>query len=251
MIKILGVPLNIKEANLKYEPGSTQELTLKTMDESKKLYSYGSLDELKFDLDLKDEIVKCAKELDDGEMDFKIFNKSRCNKKYWDRRADGGFVIKDGVEPYDAIKDIYLNGDKYGTECATAIIIAYYGALANILQRDTFNRLYPYIELMNWQNIDDNLSLKEFDRGKDLIPGDCRYFKNPDVNPKYPEWQGENTIYLGDKKYFGHGAGIMTGDEIIAKLNKKRKKDATEEAYLMDNTTAIDGREIYYLKNQN
>lgn len=250
MIKIQGIPLNLKEAKLNYAVNSVEELTVKTMQESKNIYNYNSLDELKLDLNLKAQVVKCSRELDEGEMDFKIFTKSRCNKKFWDRRNDGGFILKEGVEPYDAIMDIYKNGDKYGTECATAIIIVYYGALANTLGRETFNKIYTEIELMNWQNVDENMGLNEFNRGKDLIPGDCKYFKNPDVNPKTPEWQGENTIYLGDGKYFGHGAGIMTANEMVEKLNKKRRKGATETAYLMDNTTAIDGRYIYYLKNE-
>lgn len=249
MINLLYESLNTKNLNLKYNQGSVEEIVLKTMQESKRNYNYNSLDELKFDLNLKAQVVKCARELDAGDMDFKVFNKSRCNKNFWDRRSDGGFVLKKEVSPYEAIMDIYKNGDKYGTECATAIVIVYYGALANALSENTFNKLYPEIELMNWQNVDDNIGLREFDRGKDLIPGDCKYFKNPEVNPKTPEWQGENTIYLGDGSYYGHGLGIADAEKIVTKLNKKRRKGATETAYLLDNTTALDGKYIYYLKN--
>ena len=54
------------------------------------------------------------------------------------------------------------------------------------------------IELMNWSNIDEKLGVDYYDSVSDFMPGDCIYFKNPDVNPKTTEWQGENTIDLGD-----------------------------------------------------
>lgn len=44
--------------------------------------------------------------------------------------------------------------------------------------------------------------------GGDLVPGDLVYFKNPQVNPATIEWQGENTIYLGNFFFYGHGVGV-------------------------------------------
>ena len=42
-------------------------------------------------------------------MTFKTFRKSICNLDYWDRTKEGGFILKNGVTPSDAIKDISIN----------------------------------------------------------------------------------------------------------------------------------------------
>ena len=60
----------------------------------------------------------------------------------------------------------------------------------------------------------------------DYLPGDCRYFNNPDVDPLTPEWQGENAIDLSGGMYYGHGIGIKTADKIIEILNHNRIQDS-------------------------
>ncbi|MDD4495708.1 MAG: hypothetical protein PHV32_15450 [Eubacteriales bacterium] len=37
-----------------------------------------------------------------------------------------------------------------------------------------------------------------------------------------PGWQGENAIYLGENRFYGHGAGIAKSDKIIRALNRHR-----------------------------
>jgi ubiquitin len=76
---------------------------------------------------------------------------------------------------------------------------------------------------MNW-HYDRDLGVVYSQGPGDFFPGDCRYFKNPDVNPETPQWQGENVIDLNDGKYYGHGIGIRTADEIINALNERRKE---------------------------
>ena len=90
---------------------------------------------------------------------------------------------------------------------------------------------------MNWQHLDPNMDIEHVRDLTDYLPGDCRYFKNPDVDPLTPEWQGENTIDLGNETYYGHGIGIRTSDKIIDVLNRFRKDDADTSAYLMNAAT--------------
>ena len=64
-----------------------------------------------------------------------------------------------------------------------------YKALLNIYSEALFNESISNIELMNWHHIDK--LLKEVGLMKkrmDYIPGDRRYFVNPDVDPLTPQW---------------------------------------------------------------
>ena len=81
----------------------------------------------------------------------------------------------------------------------------------------------------------------------DYLPGDRRYFANPDVNPETPEWQGENVIDLGDGLYFGHGIGTHKAETFIRDLNDNRKGDATREAYLVKKAGRPDFKRLYNL----
>lgn len=49
-----------------------------------------------------------------------------------------------------------------------------------------------------------------------LVPGDYTYFNNWQVAPEWAAMgaRGENVFYLGDGKYYGHGMGIVTEQEV-------------------------------------
>ena len=66
------------------------------------------------------------------------------------------------------------------------------------------------------------------------LPGDRRYFANPDVDPLTPQWQGENVIDLSGDKYYGHGLGVHNAEAIVRALNENRSEDADESAHLLD-----------------
>jgi protein-glutamine gamma-glutamyltransferase len=55
-----------------------------------------------------------------------------------------------------------------------------------------------------------------------FVPGDCRMFFNPDA--KNPAFRNENTIFLGNGLYYGHGIGIKSLDDMIAALNELNPK---------------------------
>ncbi|AOT69050.1 protein-glutamine gamma-glutamyltransferase [Geosporobacter ferrireducens] len=233
-----------------YPTNSVERKVIEILSSSNQVYRYQSLDHFKFELELRANVVSASRELFYSGLSFRTFRRSVCNPAYWNRDEDGGFSTKEGVPPSEAIRDIFRNGSRYGTECATAIVIVYFKAVLNVFPDEIFNRLFPRINLMNWQNLDNNLGISYFRNPIDYLPGDCRYVRNPDVNPSTPEWQGENAIDLGNGFYYGHGIGIKTIDGIIAALNQNRRPGATESAYLMNSVNRLDFVRLASLYNR-
>lgn len=216
MIVISDNEVRQTDVDAEYEEKSVERKIINALASSSQQYPYDSLDQLKFELQLRKEIIVASHELDQSRLNFAVFRKTKCNPAYWDRTEDGGFVLKDDVKPSDAILDIFKNGSQYSTECATAMMIVYYRALMNVYSENLFNKSFPKIELMNWHRIDKLLrEAGLMKQREDYLPGDRRYFKNPDVNPLTPQWQGENVIDLGNGLYYGHGIGIHEADIII------------------------------------
>ncbi|WZL72533.1 protein-glutamine gamma-glutamyltransferase [Clostridiaceae bacterium 35-E11] len=237
MIQISGDMVNLENLTNMYSPDSVERKIIDILSLSSEVYTYSTLEELKFELDLRKNIVETSKQLNRSRFGFRIFRKSTCNSDYWKRTDEGGFLLKEGVTPADGIQDIFINSAKYATECATAIVIIYYKAILNIFPQSLFNEMFSTIYLMNWKDLDEDLGIRYYKNLSDYLPGDCRYFKNPDVDPLTPEWQGENVIDLGEGRYYGHGIGIKTADGIIQSLNRHRKIGATESAYLLPSAT--------------
>ena len=237
MIKITGNIVTPREIFKEYRLSSIERKIVDELSSSEMIYEYNSLNELKFELNLRKNIVYAAIELYRSKVAFATFRESKCNPIYWTRTDEGGFLIKEDVESTDAINDIFINSSEYATECATAILIIYYKAVLNIFPEELFNKMFANIHLMSWFYIDKDLDIRLYQNVDDNLHGDCRYFKNPDVDPLTPEWQGENAMYLRDGLYYGHGIGIRTADSMIKVLNNFRKEDPTESAYLLDSAT--------------
>ncbi|MCB2293377.1 protein-glutamine gamma-glutamyltransferase [Clostridium algoriphilum] len=250
MIIISNNTLEIDFFKNQYKNNDIERDTINILNLSKEQYEYNSLDQLQFELKVRKNIVVAAKKLNESDMSFSTFRKSTCNVDYWERSKNGGFILKKGITPSVAIEDISINSSKYSTECATAIIIIYYQALLNVFAEKLFNQLFPKIHLMNWHYIDDLLEDAGYlEKRNDYLPGDRRYFNNPDVNPVKPEWQGENVIDLGYGSYFGHGIGIGNADKIISELNEFRIKEAKTSAYIIDSAARLDFKalaDIYF-----
>jgi len=237
MITISGTKITPDSMAYQYMSGSIPRKVLNILFTSSFAYKYTSQDQLRFELDLRAGIVNAAIELSKSKFAFRTFPKSFCNKDYWLRTNEGGFLVKDGIKPSDAVRDIYINSHMYGTECATAIVIIYYKALVDIFPEEQFNYLFANIYLIDWKHLDSDLGIRHYQSTSDVLPGDCLYFKNPDVNPITPEWQGENVIDLGNGTYYGHGVGIRDEEGIIEALNRQRKSGATQSAYLTSAVT--------------
>lgn len=246
MITIPGSSFDAPAMMDEYPAGSVEWQLLGVMSQSTQMYRFASADALKFELKLRREIVDAAKALHESSFSFATFHQSKCNPDYWDRMPNGGFMLKSGASPADAIRDIFANGSAYETECATAMIIVYYKALLNVYGEQLFNEVFPSIYLMNWHGLDPLLRSVGVPRqAQDELPGDRKYFDNPDVNPKTPEWQGENVIVLPGGLYYGHGVGIRTAEEMIRTLNRTRREGATRPAYLMDTASRPDFDRLY------
>lgn len=240
MIKILNDTIDSTYEFNQFTPNALEKEILNALIQSDELYEFDTPNQLKFQLNLRNNLVNAARDLDKSKFSFKVFRKSKCNEEYWHRTAEGGFMLQNNVKPSDAIKDIYINSSQYGTECATAMVIILYKALVDIFPEELFNKLFSEIYLMNWQQLDPDIGLRSYKDISDSIPGDLKYFKNPDVDPLTPEWQGENVIVLGKDYYYGHGIGNASSKTIIEKLNERRISDSMVSAYLTDSTKRMD-----------
>ena len=232
MLKVYESEVNIKNIADEYPKDSMEVKIIDKMASSKDTYRYSSLNQLKFELNMRKNIISSSIELNKSGVKFKVFKKSFCNTDFWERTEEGGFKQKNVVTSSQAINDIFKNGTKYGTECSTAIVILYYKAILNIYSEELFNTMFENLMLLNWHNFDDDLRVYSYEIQGDHLPGDCLYFDNPDHNPEKQEWQGENVIDLGNNMYYGHGIGISDAEHIIKVLNKHRKSDAEKSTYL-------------------
>ncbi|MFX3624342.1 MAG: protein-glutamine gamma-glutamyltransferase [Ectobacillus sp.] len=210
---------------------------LSIMTSNQEVYAYQSTNQLAFDVNVRVNMVLSCIDMFSSGLQFRTFKEAYCNPEFWELTKLGGFQLKKGVPASFAIRDIFANGKKYGTECATAMIIIIYKALLDIYSEQTFNELFANLLLYTW-DYDKDLKLIT-KNGGEIIPGDLVYFKNPQVHPDTMEWQGENTVYLGDGLYYGHGVGIKTEKQIIDSLNERRRPNAFLSAYLTDLITRI------------
>lgn len=218
-----------------FPPDSIERNIIAQMASSEHTYRFDSAKQLWFELVLRREIIAAANALYRSGLRFAIFRNAECNPDFWSLTPEGGFMQRDDVAASDAVRDIFTHGRRYATECATAMVIVYFGALLRVFGDEKFNRYFGGIYLMNWHNLHRNLrEIGWMRKEPDYFPGDRRYVANPDVDPATPQWQGENVIDLGDGLNYGHGIGKMTIPQIIAVLNRTRKPDATRSAYLMD-----------------
>lgn len=226
MIQLAGVP--IEQSNL-WPSGSIENLIYQRLSEDSIVYSYLSRDELVFEINLRKQIIVSATAMNQSSVQFQPFEYSRCNPSYWDLMNTGGFQLKAGVKPSDAIQDIYRNSSQYAFECATAIVIIYYHSVLSTLGEGIFNQLFQNMYLYSW-HFDPDLGIQSVHTNH-FLPGDVVYFNNPDFHLETPWWRGENAVVLGNGTYFGHGLGIMTPEQIIQHLNTSRNPGSMQSAY--------------------
>ena len=224
------------------EPGDLKGITkpeekniIKLMAGYHSTFEYQTIHQLEFELFFRINTLKAAQELNKSGIKFTTFTYAFCNKTYWDRLGNGGFLLKPNVSPSTAILDILKNGQLYATECSTAIAIVLYIATLHTIGRERFDLLFARLYLMDWQ-FDEDLPIFQL-YSDDFLPGDVLHFNNPDFDPKQPHWRAENVVYFGDDKYYGHGVGIQNASAIINFLNKKRKPNSSNSAYLMNMIT--------------
>ncbi|MGB2991420.1 MAG: protein-glutamine gamma-glutamyltransferase [Paenisporosarcina sp.] len=227
MIQLSGMPFQQGDM---WSSGSIERMIIQRMIEDTVVYSYQFIGELSFELKLRKNIILSARAMNQSNVRFERFSNSRCNPQYWHLTNTGGFLLRHGVKPSDAIQDIYMNSSQYAFECATAKVIIYYHALLNVLGESLFNQFFQNMYLYGW-HADPDLG-KNVTYTTHFLPGDVVYFENPDFHPQTPYWRGENAVVLGDGTFFGHGLGIMTAEQMIHALNQARMPGTNQSAYL-------------------
>ena len=147
MIQLSG--MHFQQSSM-WPSGSIESVIIQRMHEDPIVYSYQSIDELSFELKLRKNIIVSARAMNQGHAQFEIFANSRCNPQYWHLTDAGGFQLRYGVTPSDAIQDIYKNSSLYAFECATAKVIIYYHAVLNSIGEHLFNQLFQNLYLYSW-----------------------------------------------------------------------------------------------------
>jgi protein-glutamine gamma-glutamyltransferase len=237
MIIIANLPVEPEELYKKIT-SNEEKIIVSSMAKFQNTYEYHSIQQLQFELLFRSNTMKAAKGLNSSGAKFTTYTYAFCNKAYWNRLSNGGFLLKNNVRPSTAILDILKNGKLYAFECSTAIAIVLYIATLYSIGSTRFDFLFDRLYLMDWQ-FDEDLPLNQ-KYGDDFIPGDVLHFNNPDFDPKQPHWRAENVIYFGSDQYYGHGIGIRNASTIINFLNKKRKTNPQHSAYLMNLITRPD-----------
>ncbi|MBW5447066.1 protein-glutamine gamma-glutamyltransferase [Cohnella sp. CFH 77786] len=189
-------------------------------------------------MELRAATVAAAERLGYSGMKFSDFKDARCNPWVWQRTELGGFKIREGVPPAAGIRDIFVNGSLYATECATATIIVVYKAVLDTIGDTQFNRLFDGLLLYDWQ-VDDDLRLIKR-KGIESYPGDLLYINNPDFDPATPQWRGENVVKISDDHFYGHPLGVAPLEIFITGLNGVRRPGAFISAYLTDDVVYPD-----------
>lgn len=231
MIKINQQTIHADDLS-QYLKTKEQKDIITKMDKYKEIYQYQTLNQLKFELLFRTNTLKAARDLNKSKVQFTTFTYAFCNRKYWDRLSNGGFLLKPNVRPTVAILDILKNGSLYAFDCSTGIAIVLYLATLYSIGSTRFDLLFNRLYLMDWQ-FDNDLKLTQ-KYGDDFIPGDILHFNNPDVNPNESHWRAENVIFMSDDQFYGHGVGIKKAETIITFLNKKRKPNPRISAYFMN-----------------
>ncbi|WP_129691682.1 protein-glutamine gamma-glutamyltransferase [Gottfriedia acidiceleris] len=242
MNHLTGMPIQQSDTEAS---DSVIRMKIQQMNEDPAVHAYRSIDE--FENMLRNNIILSARAMFQSRVTFAVFAKSRCNPMYWQLMRTGGFLLRQGVKPSDAINDIYFNSPFYAFECATAMVIIYYHAVLNLIGENLFNQIFRNIYLYGWHT-DSDLGVNAQYSNR-FFPGDIVYFNNPEFNPLTPEWRGENAVVLGDGTYFGHGLGIMTAEQMIYTLNKMRWPGAYRSAYLTNSVTRPNFKHLAELSN--
>ncbi|WLR51925.1 protein-glutamine gamma-glutamyltransferase [Bacillus tianshenii] len=225
--------------------GKVEEMILQQLHEAPVSYSYSSTNELLFEVNVRRNIIKSANAMNEGQAAFTTFEYARCNAEYWYLTKAGGFLLRNDVQPADAILDIFENSSQYAFDCSTACVIIFYHAVLNSIGKRPFNANFRNIYLYSWYT-DPDLGVQT-SYANHYLPGDVVYFNNPDFNPRTSWYRGENAVVLNEDRFFGHGFGIKTSKEMIQSLNKKRKEQSNQSAYLTSLVTSLSFKQLAQL----
>lgn len=192
-------------------------------------------------------MVDASEKMHAAGISFQLIKNHKANPDFWNVDASGTLTLKPGVKASDAINDMLSNNGKYGFECATGLVATYYVAMLDVLGPKDFDRVASDLRIGPWDMENDlerlmiethpdggwnaEVALKNPDK---LLPGGYYYFRNWDVTDEARArgWQGENVIYLGGGKFYGHGIGLGPGSDFVTKLKAESKPDGKTPSLL-------------------
>ncbi|MCP3026411.1 protein-glutamine gamma-glutamyltransferase [Halobacillus sp. A5] len=227
MIQVAGRPYGIDDAE---SPDRLERIIIELMSRASAVYSFPTEQGLQFEINLRKNIVQSAESMSKSDVSFATFETTRSNPQYWVLTNYGALHLRPGVQPADAVEDIYVNSGQYAFECAGAMLIIYYHAVLQVLGARTFNFLFPDLYIYSW-HADSDLGLYPLNT-RNYLPGDVVYFDNPDFDPSAPQWRGENAVAMGEYLYFGHGLGVLSEKQMVETLNELRRPGAYTSSYL-------------------
>jgi protein-glutamine gamma-glutamyltransferase len=198
-------------------------------------------------------MVGACEDMDKAKHQFALIKDQSFNAAFWAPAGNGGFTLKPGVRPSDAVNDIFKNPSLYKFECATALVIVHYKAMVDLLGPKDFDTVCANLKMGPWvyestMQTNWKISGGETDaspeRQAQLRAGDYTYFKNWDVSEtgRAAGWQGENVISLGGGKYYGHPFGVSTQEHIVTYLNQHRNAGSTRSAGMLDLQASLDSK---------
>ena len=211
------------------------------------------------DLAFRAAVVKASKDLAESGASFAGTSKQdKVNLELWTQGYGGKMQVRKWLnegeigKPSVALRDIFKNGDQYGFECATAMMVIYHKAILDHIGDEAFDRLFTeprHLKFFRWSIEDDDfIDVKRLAHvPSKLKPGSHYYYKNPGADPKNSAWGGENVIYLGDGQFYAHGIRgasgnfVVTEQEILDTLRGLRSPDSTQEPHRIDMEMHLDG----------
>jgi len=215
------------------------------------------------DLAFRQRVVDAGYALAAGGASFSgHWSSDRVNKTLWTLGYGGRMQVRKFLpngelgKPSAALRDIFENGQHYGFECATAMMVIYHKALLEHLGDEKFDALFSHPKMLaffRWDIEDDDyakvkkLSMDPKLEGKAPVPGSHYYFKNPDAAPENSAFRGENVMYLGDGKYYAHGVVgasgtyVVTEVEIMKTLSALRSPGSTVKPFRVAMEMHLDG----------
>jgi protein-glutamine gamma-glutamyltransferase len=244
------------------DPGDTVEIKRKNRVQKTRLG-----DERFNDIKLRTLIVKAAHGLAASGAVFSGSSETDAvNGKLW-TMAYGGRIqarkfLRGGLlgSPANALNDIFKNGNKYGFECATAMMVIFHKAILEMVGSKEFDEMFTepnYLRFFRWDLKDDDyLALEKITKkAGTLVPGTHYYFRNPDASEENSAFRGENVIYLGKNEagadlFYAHGifgadqTYVVTRDEIMDTLRRLRKPGSRVEPHLLEFSYSLDANQL-------
>jgi protein-glutamine gamma-glutamyltransferase len=198
------------------------------------VYSFGSFDQMGFEVRTRANAIKGIEEVHKGCCDyFDSAHPPHLDSAYWDQVGGGvDFKMKSplpaGKHPSDAIQAIFAPGAGTRLECwSMTLAIQYYAMLKGIGAAKFDTQFAGGIEISMVPAaamiIGSGKKYESFAVASksEILPGDWVYFKNfRDYTTRVPGgyWQGENAISLGGGMYRGFGVAALSENDLNQEL---------------------------------